>query len=232
MTVRQKKNNNEHDSQDYKWEMNFFELKKFKIEHGHCDVPHTSKNKKYRSLASWCNNQRVRMKFKPLTYHSDRLLLLNELGFNWNLRDKYFERKFRQLKQYREKYGHCNVSLSKQNAPYISLAYWVQVQRNYYRNKSSRLTAERIAKLNSIEFCWKNTIKPGDSLRIKDDTLVNEMKRLYLMRGIPPSAEFINKYGNYSWKPYYTRFGSISEAHKAAGINYAFEKHRKKENYT
>ena len=67
----------------------------------------------------------------------------------WN--DRFFE-----LKDFKEKYGHCNVPKKyKENQ---QLANWVNNQRKRYqrskKGKASSMTQERIAKLNAIGFEW------------------------------------------------------------------------------
>lgn len=56
--------------------------------------------------------------------------------------------KFQQLFEYKKEYGHCNVSSTHDK----SLASWVQNQRTQY--KKSKLSEERIARLNVIGFSW------------------------------------------------------------------------------
>jgi len=286
MYKRKKKSKNKTDLRDQKWEMHFYELKKFRKKFGHCDVPDLKYKNPYSSLARWCNHQRHNKKFSPLKYPPDWLRKLNEIGFSWNMRDKLFESNFRQLKEYhqkhghcdvskpenpklvqwcfklriehrmnvsrltkeraarlnelgfnwfkgnkeqwelqfarlkeyKKKYGHCNVPLSRRNASYYYLSQWVQMQRKLYHNKNKRLTAERIEKLNSIEFNWINPLKSGNAYKHSDEDLLNELRRLHFISGKPPSIRYIDVYGKYSPKLYYTRFGSISFARKAAGI--------------
>ena len=56
------------------WEKMYEELKAYKKEYGHCDVPQKDKNKK---LASWVNGQRK----KKLS--ADQKAKLDKLGFSW-----------------------------------------------------------------------------------------------------------------------------------------------------
>lgn len=289
--ISDEKKQKEPDLYEHKWEMQFYELQKFKKKHGHCDVPFTLRNKKYHALARWCNTQRVKKKFERLKYSPDRLKKLNDLGFCWGILDKWYENKFRLLKQYHKKYGHCRVkesenkalarwcfklreaynkkakTLTKEriarltelgfewydikketnellwekqytrlkaykikyghcNLPRIhdntnllyDLANWVGRQRLAYRNKSKVLTKDKVKKLNSIGFNWVNPIKVGDARRADNQELLDELKRLYSIRNIAPSAPFIDKHGKYTSRVYYNHFGSMIEARKAAGI--------------
>lgn len=149
-----KKRTRKPDAYDRQWEMQFFELQKFKKKHGHCDVPKTSKNKQYRSLAYWCITQRRLKKIKPLKYNPDRLRKLNEIGFSWSMTDKWFETKFRQLEKFRQKYGHCNVSRNSDNKQYYSLAAWCNTQRITRKLNPQKYAAYKVKRLNELGFAW------------------------------------------------------------------------------
>lgn len=139
---------------DQQWEMQFFELKKFKKKYGHCDVPDVRGHKQYHSLALWCNNQRRRKKHNPLKYSPDREKKLTELGFSWNMYDASFERNFRLLKQYHQKYGHCNVPDSDKNKHYSALASWCIVQRKKKKSNPLKYPPDRLRRLNELGFSW------------------------------------------------------------------------------
>ncbi|MGP8215757.1 MAG: Helicase associated domain protein [Bacteroidia bacterium] len=347
---------------DHQWEMQFFELKKFKKQYGHCDVPAKSNDKRYYTLARWCGTQRRLRKFSPLKYRPDRLRKLNELGFCWNILDEKFERRFRQLKQYhkkhghcnvresenpelanwcgrvrygrrtnnagltreriarldelgfawydlgkhddelrweqkftllkeykkkhghtnvskpdnlglakwctrqrqyrreksgqltrkrikrltdlgfawhelrkeenesrweekfeqlkqfRKKYGHCNVSHSNRNIKNKRLARWIQIQRDYYKSKSNRITKERIKKLNSIGLSWINPETTEEAKRNKEKDMLNELKRLFKKLNRLPATNDINMYGKYSTSSYDRHFGGIIKAFRKAKL--------------
>ena len=103
---------------------------------------------------------------------SERKEKLDNLGFVWCVRMKQFndqwDEMFRQLIQYREKHGDCFVpSRCEEN---VRLGKWVETQRYEYTKMkraeqtgeiqaakstpSSRLTADRQRKLESIGFEW------------------------------------------------------------------------------
>jgi Helicase associated domain len=113
---------------------------------------------------------------------SERKEKLDNLGFVWCVRmkqfDDHWDEMFRQLIQYREKHGDCLVpSRCEEN---VRLGKWVETQRYEYTKMkraeqtgemeaakstpSSRLTADRQRKLESIGFEW---------------TVKNKMKRYY-----------------------------------------------------
>jgi hypothetical protein len=62
------------------WETNFEALVNFKRENNHCNVP--QKGGQYRRLGKWVNTQRTH--YKRGTIKTERVRLLNELGFIWN----------------------------------------------------------------------------------------------------------------------------------------------------
>lgn len=133
------------------WMMQYFELKKFKQEYGHCDVVGSPKNKKCYSLGRWCNTQRTVRKFSPLKYSPDRFKKLTELGFSWGIRDTWFENNFQQLKEYHAKYKHCNVRKSENKR----LTEWCNTLRKENSMKVNSLTKERRRRLNELGFAWQ-----------------------------------------------------------------------------
>lgn len=65
-------------------------------------------------------------------------------------KEKLWDYRFKQLKLYKSKHGHCDVPRSyEENKP---LGYWVHTQR--YQFKISKLSDERINMLNAIGFKW------------------------------------------------------------------------------
>jgi Helicase associated domain/Homing endonuclease associated repeat len=199
---------------DSHFEDNFRKLQQYQQKNGHCQV----KESENLSLSKWCG--RIRHERKKGTLKAERISRLTALGFEWGNLSKMtkklqWEQQFLRLKEYQQKYGNYNVPGTTGN-PNRSLAHWVNTQRMYYKTKNKRLMAERIAKLNSIEFNWINPKRYSG--RVKDIDLLNELKRLYVMVGKPPGQFHINKYGKYKQKAYYTHFGSIPKAREAAGI--------------
>ena len=62
-----------------------------------------------------------------------------------------WEAKFKKLKEYKKKKGHCNVPRS-----HLELGNWVNTQRSLYKHekryKEKKLSEERINRLNKIGF--------------------------------------------------------------------------------
>eukprot|EP00984_Skeletonema_dohrnii_P009670 scaffold3705_cov107-Skeletonema_dohrnii-CCMP3373.AAC.1 len=146
-----------------RWEKRLVELKAYRAEHGHCDVPidHPS------GLGIWVSTQREHAHWNRDEMPKERIESLDAVGFNWNRwghsrtknRQDAWETQFIKLTEFIQEQGHSNISQhDKQNG---KLGKWVKNQRYEYRkfmNKGlgpSRLGRDRIEKLESIGFQWR-----------------------------------------------------------------------------
>ncbi|KAL7486247.1 hypothetical protein ACHAW6_011845 [Cyclotella cf. meneghiniana] len=130
-----------------KWEQRLEELKQFKLQHGHTDVPID-----YPHLGIWVLNQRFNLQDMP----KERIDKLDEIGFTWNYNtrssnEEAWNAKYQKLLDYIRNHGHANVP--KSNEP---LSCWVRKQRYEYskfiKKKKSQINRERINKLNAVGF--------------------------------------------------------------------------------
>jgi hypothetical protein len=163
-----------------KWEMQYYELKKFKKRYGHCDVPISLKPeyKRYRVLSRWCRTQRMRAKY----INPDRVNKLNKIGFTWNILEQDFENNFRKLKQFCEKNGHCRVKESE-NLP---LSKWCTRLR--FERREGILKVERINRLTQLGFDWQR-IK---ELRWEQQFLrLKQYKKKYGDYNVPESGQYV-----------------------------------------
>ncbi|KAL7523979.1 hypothetical protein ACHAXR_000388, partial [Thalassiosira sp. AJA248-18] len=133
-------------AQEVKWNMRYEELKKFKEENKHCNVPQRCSAN--RQLGEWVNNQRALCKKGKL--REDRINDLDSIGFCWgNLNDKW-DQQFKELKKFKEEKGHCIVpqgySANRQ------LGIWVHNQRTLC--KKGTISDDRISRLEKIGFLW------------------------------------------------------------------------------
>ena len=146
-----------------RWERRFRQLEEFKEEHGHCDVPWGY----WGGLGHWANRQHVKKESKRLD--AGQIQKLEELGFRWKkaetLSDRWETRlrelkeldwiqkracpwEVRQLKEFKEEYGHCDVPSRHPGG----LRRWVECQRH---NKGSGcLDGGRIQKLEELGVQW------------------------------------------------------------------------------
>ncbi len=146
---------------DKLWNLRFQQLEEYKQTHAgnNCIVPYDYAPNK--QLGRWVSTQRRLKRQKKITVEREKKL--NAIGFAWFLRSENTQEwtagtthtdwntRFQQLEEYKNANGDCNVS-RKNSSEHIDLGRWVAAQRS--RQKSARLSEERVAKLNSIGFVW------------------------------------------------------------------------------
>jgi hypothetical protein len=129
-------------------------LKEFKEKHGHCKVP----LKTNKQLNGWVDAQvgvsvlfsadsfffqnLQRQAHKQGRLSEERQKELEMLGIQWVV--KSWESKYAILKQFKQKNGHCNVSVHSEKQIYR----WIVDQRR--ANKKGKLSQERILKLQEL----------------------------------------------------------------------------------
>lgn len=132
------------------WKDCYAKLVKFKLQHGHCEVP--AMGKRGERLAKWVSLQRKRWREGLLA--ADRKERLDAIGFNWGQPTRAFDARWNQrmaeLLEYKKRFGDCYVPFDW--AENIQLGYWVSIQRAWRRR--GKLTAERIRRLDEIGFAW------------------------------------------------------------------------------
>jgi hypothetical protein len=148
------------------------ELTAFKAKFGHCNTTRSTSasNLPYLSLGRWCSQirhfRRTTEEGKPSKVQLSKAQIesLDALGFRWGELKSPFDRRFEELKAFKEKFGHCDVSKSKadKNKPYVSLGGWCSQVRRYSRKSAEegnpsilKLTKDQIEMLNSIGFRWE-----------------------------------------------------------------------------
>lgn len=127
---------------DKSWDEMFIELCEFQKEHNHCNVP--KKYQKNQRLSSWVGKQRVQYSHGKLSMI--RIEKLNQVGFIWNTLHSLWEELFIELREFKQKNGHCSVAKTQK------LSSWVSVQRNMF--KKNKLSKERIERLEELGFVW------------------------------------------------------------------------------
>jgi hypothetical protein len=125
------------------WDERFQELAIYKKRFGHCEVPPTWPENQ--PLAEWTRRQRGR-DMKKLSAEQRRRL--TDLGFCWTPRESNWEQRFGELQNFWQTHGHCNVPRRWMNDPH--LRGWALRQR--YRAQT--LSAERVRKLDRLNFKW------------------------------------------------------------------------------
>ncbi|PRY01205.1 helicase associated protein [Pontibacter ummariensis] len=146
--------------QEAQWEEFFLQLITFRQKHGHCRVPG-----KKGKLASWVERQRTARTNGRL--RPEREKRLDEIGFTWNfehIRKRNWEERYRQLRAYKQQYGHCFVPANcRENK---TLGVWVVSQR--WLESKGKLSADKLEKLNELGFVWSKDTQ--DQLKAVYDT--------------------------------------------------------------
>jgi superfamily II DNA or RNA helicase len=135
---------------DETWMKWYGELKKYAQENGDPHVPKSHTNTK---LASWVWIQRIRRKkvygaSQKLTV--EQVEMLDKLGFHWDARFDKWMAQLENLKEFKRKFGNCNVEVDKDN--YLKLYEWLNKQRS--EKGKGVLPTEREAMLNELGVAW------------------------------------------------------------------------------
>jgi len=142
------------------WEL----LKRYKEQHSHCQVPtHYAENPK---LGRWVHTQRhqrrLQLKGKKSCMTQERVDLLNQLDFSWEVRPSLerpratWQQRYNELKNFHQEHGDFKVSAGTHPA----LHSWCLEQRNRLKNLdknggkdiSKRMGPERVKALEEIGF--------------------------------------------------------------------------------
>jgi hypothetical protein len=137
---------------DAQWQKHFDELVAFHKKHGHTRVP-----SKQAKLVGWMERQRLAKSRGQLS--KQRMKMLESINFIWDFKDikqKAWEDKFKQLKEFRKENGHAFVPVNyKENK---SLGTWVASQR--WLEAKGKLDPVKKKKLDQLGFVWsKDTEK-------------------------------------------------------------------------
>ena len=119
-------------------------LKEYHSKYGHINVP--QKDEVYKSLGRWINDQRVnKMRGK---INEERKKILEEMGIVWNIKENNWDKKFKELQRFYNKYGHFNAT--RKNLDFPGLGKWI-----YDLKRKENLSDERIRQLSAIGFDWE-----------------------------------------------------------------------------
>jgi len=127
------------------------ELKAFKAKHGHVRV--TVKHEK--SLHRFCKNMRsARRGTGKMIITEDRIKALDELGFEWEAKNKLFDIRVEELKAFKEKHGHVGVTVKHEKSLHGFCATMRAARRRTGGGGGTVITAYRIKALDELGFAW------------------------------------------------------------------------------
>ena len=137
---------------DGDWERWMDRIRAFRRTHGHCTVP-----ERERELAGWV--ERVREQYHLGQLSAERVKLLTELGFSWQLDREVgaarWAGRLGELEEFKRQHGHCRVPNHSKEWP--ALAVWVGNLRQERRR--GKLSQARIEALDALGFDWE----PGNA---------------------------------------------------------------------
>lgn len=135
------------------WDVMFQEYCKFYEENGHGDVP---KTEAYRKLSNWCKTQRRNLKNEEI--NEDRIKMLEEHGFIWDVYQYRFMNNIKALQQYRDREGDCLVParhIEIVDGKQIKLGNWCGTIRNSKKGIGHTIiTPVMEEQLDQMGFVW------------------------------------------------------------------------------
>lgn len=155
------------------WAERLSELRQFRAEHGHLDVP-----ARHPALGRFLINQRQQYRFlregKKSSLSAEQIVDLESLGFHWTSsvgggggrgrpNQRGWEYRLNKLAEFSREHGHTRVPqptkrMKEEDPDLYSLGKWVDNQRQQYsarhRGKWSAMSDERIASLEALGFEW------------------------------------------------------------------------------
>lgn len=162
------------------WNLRFEQMKEYKNEHGHTNVP--CKYPQNQELSNWNRSQQIAYRNMKDAERSpsgstttgnlksskhtrqltkERYERLLSIGFSWDIYQTEFEAGFEKLASFHKMNGHAHVfKNSKEN---VTLAVWVTSVRKAYKNynpdtgrskQKCCLTPERVERLEKLGFHW------------------------------------------------------------------------------
>jgi hypothetical protein len=142
-----------------KWSIMYEELVQYRATTGHCNVPHFYQENL--ALARWVKRQRYQYKLmlegKVSTMASERVDILESIGFCWDSQGNAWFERFRDLQEYLGIFKHCNVPSNYKANP--QLATWVKCQRRQMKfrkqGEPSSMSPYRQQELVQLGFEWE-----------------------------------------------------------------------------
>jgi Helicase associated domain len=128
------------------WDERYGELKRYKDQFGHCNVPR--RRAQNRQLATWVAVQRLSEGQGRLS--AERKARLDKLGFVWDPYAAQWEEGYAHLQAFVRQHGHCSVLGDHKTTGGYQLGSWVKNQRT----TTDRMLVERKTRLDALGFVW------------------------------------------------------------------------------
>ena len=144
---------------DYWREANFKHnldlLIKYKEEKGNFFMTTNYKTPDGVALATWCTSLRGLRKRGKLS--DERIRILEEIGFPWNIDDAEWEEGYKHANEYYEKHGNLNMPKDYVTEDGYNLGPWLTTQRGVRNGrKHGNLTEKKIKRLDELHMDWSD----------------------------------------------------------------------------
>ena len=192
--------------------MKYYEIaKKYYEEHGNLEVPSNYKEHGL-NLGAWVGRQRQIKKNSVrglLTHEQEELLLKIGMRFDVNIEDIIWNKRYEEIKKYKEEHGNLEVPKSYISSSGDKLGRWVQTERRIFNgSQHGRLTPDQVQRLSKLGFKWfspksddkmQNEEITKDSIERKKKELQNRLYALlseYEDSSLPSKDELNNEFIN------------------------------------
>merc|ERR1740139_1144236 len=162
-------------------------LKKFKEDHGNCNVPLSGHHQP--RLSNWVRKQRrqyaLQQKGEQSNLTEEKIAALDELGFIWTNKycalgevSKPWNAMILQLAAYKEEHGDCRVPRDYAQNP--QLGKWVARLKNQYRKQQkgekSNMTEGKKNKLERLGFVWEIVDDDKQCQAVEEESAAVQLK--------------------------------------------------------
>lgn len=138
------------DAESYLWDRGLIAYRNYVMEFSSPLVPKAYPKQNGLNLSNWVLVKR--REFVDGKLSSDKVEILNELGFVWDSIQYEWDKGIIALKHYIAEYNDCNVPVAYKSSYHLTLGRWIRtIRKNKVNNKLSK---EKIRELDDLGFIW------------------------------------------------------------------------------
>jgi hypothetical protein len=150
---------------DYRWNLNYNEAKKYYIEHNHLRIPYIYEVNGLK-LGKWIHTQRKAFKNQSdCKISNEHIQMLDDIGMIWEVFDNNWNNYYSDLVDYYYEYGHIDIPSSYITKEKKKLGLWLWTQKKDYKN--GFLSKDKIALLEKLNIIWvSNSIAWNENYQV------------------------------------------------------------------
>lgn len=134
------------DATDSDWELSLIHAKDYLAQNGHCAIPARYVSLDGYSLGSWAS--RMRTLFRKNALSSERIEVLNSIGFCFDMEEKRWNDAYQKAKEYFDEHHNIILKYSYKTSDGFPLGKWVNTQKKKLLNNA--LSADKAEKLKQL----------------------------------------------------------------------------------